>query len=127
MTIDDSGGHFFKVRRDGDVAVVDFTMPRLTEDENMEQFGQELYALVSQHDIRKIAANMAQVEYATSSALGKLITLHRRLHRENGTLVLCGVSGTLADILNSARLIDYFNVTEDLDSAIARLQADGAP
>jgi anti-sigma B factor antagonist len=113
---------YFDVREDGDVMVACVTVPQLTEEENIEQMGQEFFSLVGQYECRRLVVDLSRVEYATSAALGKLITLHRRLHRSNGQLVLCGISGTLADILTASRLIDYFSVAENADQAAARLR-----
>ena len=118
---------YFGVREDGDVVIACVTVPQLTEEENIEQMGQEFFSLVGQYECRRLVVDLSQVEYATSAALGKLITLHRRLHRSDGQLVLCGIRGTLADILTTSRLLDYFNVAEDAEQATTRLRAMATP
>jgi anti-anti-sigma factor len=115
---------YFDVRDDGGVAVARVTVPQLTEEENIEQMGQEFFSLIGQYECRRLVVDLSRVEYATSAALGKLITLHRRMHRSDGQLVLCGVTGTLADVLTTSRLMDYFNVAEDTEQATARLRVD---
>lgn len=118
---------YFDVREDGDVAIACVTVPQLTEEENIEQMGQEFFSLVGQYDCRRLVVDLSRVDYATSAALGKLITLHRRLHRSDGQLVLCGIRGALADILTTSRLLDYFNVADDVEQATARLHAAQPP
>jgi anti-anti-sigma factor len=59
----------------------------------------------------------------TSAALGKLISLHRNLHRREGRLVVCGVQGMVADVLQTARLTDYFTMATTADEAVALLNA----
>jgi anti-sigma B factor antagonist len=94
-------------------------MSHLTEEENIEQLGRELFALVEQYDCRKVVLDLAAVSYATSSVLGKMISLHRKLHRNEGRLVMCSVRDELRRVLQSSRLIDYFHVADDLESALA--------
>jgi anti-anti-sigma factor len=126
VSFDDFHPAYFTVREDGDVAIATITVPQLTEEENIEQFGQEFFTLVGQYECRRLVVDLSQVEFATSGALGKLITLHRRLHRGDGKLVLCGIQGTLADILTTSRLMDYFHVAGDVESAVAVAREPGA-
>ena len=114
---------YFDVRDDDGVAIACVSVPQLTEEENIEQMGQEFFSLIGQYECRRLVVDLSKVEYATSAALGKLITLHRRMHRSDGQLVLCGVTGTLADILTTSRLMDYFNVAENTEEAAARLRS----
>ena len=114
---------YFDVRDDDGVAIACVSVPQLTEEENIEQLGQEFFSLIGQYECRRLVVDLSKVEYATSAALGKLITLHRRMHRSDGQLVLCGVTGTLADILTTSRLMDYFNVAENTEEAAARLRS----
>ncbi len=104
-----------------DVLVVKFTMKMLNDEENIEQLGQELFSLVEQYSRTKLAVDMSQVEYLTSSVLGKLITLHRKLHRLQGRLALFGLTEGVAGILRTSKLLTYFTVAGDKDSAVAQL------
>jgi len=102
-----------------DVCVVQFVLAQLRDDENIEQMGHELFALVEQYGCRKIVLSLTGVEYVTSSVLGKMITLHRKLHREHGMMVVCEIPDHVGDILRSSRLLTYFNVADSRDAAVA--------
>jgi len=102
---------FFKVALDRDVAMVDVLRDRLTEEDNIEQFGQELTSLVEKQRIATIILNMEQVKYFTSSAIGKLIMLHRRMSRSDGQLVLAKLRPEAEEILSTSQLLTYFNTT----------------
>lgn len=106
------------------VTLAAFTRSRLSEDENIEQLGQELLALVDQYQCRKLVLSLGRVEYVTSSVVGKLITLHRRLHRKHGQLVLCELQPAVREILKSSRLLEYFHTAGNRDEALAILEAD---
>ena len=112
---------YVKLQEHGDVLVVGFTMRMLNDEENIEQLGQELFALVEQSNWLKLVLDMTNVEYVTSSVLGKLITLHRKLHRNKGKLVLFGLSPGVDSILRTAKLLTYFSVAESCDEAVAQL------
>lgn len=110
---------YITIQVEGDVCIVQFVLSQLRDDENIEQMGYELFALVEQYGCRKIVLSLHGIEYITSSVLGKMITLHRKLHRQKGMLVICEVPEHVADILRSSRLLTYFNVADNRDAAVA--------
>ena len=112
---------FFKITEQGDIAVARFEVPHLNDEENIEELGHELFAIVDQFGFRKVVLNMKTVEYLTSSVVGKLITLHRKLHRLEGTLVLCEVTQSVNEVLVASRLVTYFRIAAKEAEAIAGL------
>jgi anti-sigma B factor antagonist len=114
---------YFTLTEVGDVVVAHFQVTRLAEDQNVEQLGHDLFALVEQYDRRKVILSLASVEYLTSSVLGKLITMHRKMHRSQGRLLICDLRPEVHDIMRLSRLIDYFNTTVTIDQALNDLQS----
>jgi anti-sigma B factor antagonist len=117
----------FTLTTDGDTAVATFHRVRLTDEDNIEQLGQELFAIVDKLGFRKVILNLVSVQYATSAALGKWITLHRKLSRGGGTLVLCQMQDTLRSVLEASRLLTYFRTSEDMDGARELMRAASNP
>jgi anti-anti-sigma factor len=103
---------FFKIVVEGDVALVDVLRDRLTEEDNIEEFGQELTSLVEKQRVTKIVLNMERVKYFTSSVIGKLIMLHRRMSRSDGQMVLSKLRPEAEEILSTSQLLTYFNTSE---------------
>ncbi|ADG68034.1 Sulfate transporter/antisigma-factor antagonist STAS [Planctopirus limnophila DSM 3776] len=114
---------FFDLQPNGDVLVATISRKLLTEDENLEQMSQELLSLIDTFNCRKLVVSLERVTFVTSAALGKLITLHRRLHRKDGRMVLAAANGGVADVLKLSRLQDYFLMAIDVPSGISQLQA----
>ncbi|MFG0332182.1 MAG: STAS domain-containing protein [Maioricimonas sp. JB049] len=108
---------YFRCEVHDDVAVADFTAARITEEDNVELLGQDLFALVEKMNFRKVIVGLQAVEYVTSSVVGKLITLHRKLVRNEGVLIIYGIHGTLHDILDASQLTRYFNTVDDRNDA----------
>ncbi len=123
MSLQEFQAAFLSIEDRGPAVVARFTRPQLSEDENLEQMGQELLSLIEQYNCRQLVLSLELVDFITSAALGKLITLHRRLHRKEGKLVLCGAHGTVADVLRTSRLHDYFTLASDTAQALSLLQA----
>lgn len=114
---------YFNVREEGDVVVGQFCVPRLTEDQNVEQLGHDLFALVEHFAKRKVVLSLASVEFMTSSVLGKLITLHRKMHRQRGKLVLCDLQPGVNEVMRISRLHDYFKTSVTIDEALKEVQS----
>lgn len=112
---------YFVIDDRGAVVVVHIAKASLSEEDNIEQLGQELSMLVDQFGCRRVAVNFEIVTLITSAALGKFIALHRNLHRREGRLILCGVAGMVQDVLNATKLNEYFAVAATTDEAVASL------
>lgn len=123
MLLKDFKPTYFSLREEGEVVVGEFSVPRLSDDQNVEQLGQDLFALVDQFDKRKVVLSLANVEYLTSSVLGKLITLHRKMHRHKGRLVLCDLQPEVNEVMRVSRLHDYFRVSGSLTDALSDVQS----
>lgn len=114
---------YFTLTTLDDIAVATFDRPHLSDEDNVEQLGYDLMALVDKQQFRKVVLVLGGVEYVNSSVLGKFITLHRKLGRLEGRLVLCSIHGTLREILEASRLLTYFTTTASVDDAIASFTA----
>jgi len=98
----------------------------LSEEDNIEQFGVELNQVTKGYGSNFLVLDLSHVTLMTSSAIGKLIGLHRNLHRREGRLVLTGVTGMIHSVLATAKLIDYFHVSPSAESALELLKKDAA-
>ena len=112
---------YFDVKLDDDIAVAKFRSEQLTEEDNLEQLGQELFALVDQFQYVKVIADLTPLRYVTSSVLGKFITLHRKLGRNDGHLILCNIHDDLREVLSTSKLLTYFTSADDVDAAKSQL------
>ena len=112
---------YFKLTEQLDIAIVTFAMSHISDEDNIEELGHDLFALVDQHGCRKLVLNMSSVEYVTSSVIGKIITLHRKLHRSEGQLIISNLTQGVHDVLHASRLLGYFVVTPTESDAITTL------
>jgi anti-sigma B factor antagonist len=113
----------FTCMQDGEALIVTFHRPQLTDEDNLEQMGEELFRLVEKDQQRRIVLNLCMVEFVTSSVLGKWITLHRKLARQSGSMVLCSLQPNVREILEASRLLTYFNSAESVDDAMTLLES----
>ena len=107
----------FTCLQDGDVLIVTYHRPQLTDEDNLELMGEELFRLVEKDQQRRIVLNLGMVNFVTSSVLGKWISLHRKLARNSGAMVLCSLQPNVREILDASRLLTYFNHADTIDDA----------
>ncbi|WP_437230786.1 STAS domain-containing protein [Planctomicrobium sp. SH661] len=116
MTIKSS---FFEIQsleaNDGTLLVM--SKNRLTEDENLEQLDRDFMTLTDTFHVRRIILDLTSVTYMTSAAIGKLISLHRRLTRNEGRLVLCSLQPEVQSTLKTSHLLTYFRVADSSSAA----------
>jgi anti-sigma B factor antagonist len=72
----------------GEVAVVNFTDKKILDEQNIQIIGEQLFSLVDDLGRRKILLNFSNVEYLSSAALGKFITLNKKVNAAGGRLIL---------------------------------------
>jgi anti-sigma B factor antagonist len=123
MSLADFQPVFLALETRDDVVVARLTRAHLSEEDNIEQLARELVMLIDQYGCRRLVLSFAAVDFVTSAALGKVIMVHRRLHREGGRMVLCAVHGTVAEVLHASRLDEYFTIVADDAAAVALLNA----
>ena len=118
MGLEDFNSRFFQADTSSGSVVATFFPGRLDEEHNVEELGQSLFQLIDQYGYRRVALDLTQTSFVTSAVLGKLITLHRRLHRADGRLVLCGLQQPVETVMRRSNLLNYFQVVDSRDDAI---------
>src|SRR5882672_11496358 len=97
----------------GDVAVVNFVDKKILDEQNIQMIGDDLFRLVDELGRRKVLLNFANVEFMSSAALGKLITLHRKLQAVQGKLVLCNISKSILEVFKITKLDKLLTIVPD--------------
>ena len=118
MGLEDFNSRFFEADASSGSVVATFFPGRLDEEHNVEELGQSLFQLIDQYGYRQVALDLTQTSFVTSAVLGKLITLHRRLHRADGRLLLCGRQQPVETVMRRSNLLSYFQGVNSRDDAI---------
>jgi anti-sigma B factor antagonist len=90
----------------GDVTVVRVKLPQLQDDAETDVVFDTLYTLVDDPARKKFVLEVGGIKYFASAALGKLMTLNRKVRETGSQLVLCSVTPTVERILQITRLSD---------------------
>ena len=93
-----------------DVTVVNFTDKKILDEQNIQVIGEQLFSLVDELGRRKVLLNFKNVEFLSSAALGKLITLNRKLQSAGGKLVLCEIDPQIYEVFEITKLNKLFTI-----------------
>ncbi len=103
----------------GDVTVVHFRDQKIIEDLGIQELGQELFQLVELGNCRKIVLNFSAVDFLSSAALGKLITLDKKMKGKAGKLKLCNIRPEIYEVFAITRLNRLFDIKDEEADALA--------
>jgi anti-anti-sigma factor len=87
------------VTRDGDRTTARFANLTSLNEYHADQIGKQLMALADGAGTRFVVLDLENVEYVTSTILGHLVALNKRLQAAGGRLTLDNVRPAVRDIL----------------------------
>ncbi|MBY0522713.1 MAG: STAS domain-containing protein [Gemmataceae bacterium] len=102
----------------GDVTVVNFTDRKILDEQNIQLIGEQLFSLVDEAGRKKVLLNFGNVEYLSSAALGKLITLNKKLQAAGGRLILCNIDPQIYEVFEITKLNKLFNIHKEEQAAL---------
>jgi len=108
-----------EVREVGDVTMVRFRDKRITEDHKAQEVGRELYNLVEGGNGKNVLVSLSSVDFLSSAALGKLVTLDKKTRARGGVLKLSDICPKLSQIFAVTRLDRLFDIEPDETAALA--------
>lgn len=116
-----AGQRRFDIEEVGDVTVAKFTDKKILDENNIQMIGNQLFGLVDDDGRRKIVLDFSNVEYLSSAALGKLITMNKKVGDSGGTLRLCSIRPDIFEVFAITRLNKVFDIRDDQQAALASL------
>jgi anti-sigma B factor antagonist len=102
----------------GDVTVVKFTDRKILDEQNIQIIGEQLFSLVDESGRRKLLLNFGNVEYLSSAALGKLVTLNKKVSQAQGRLALCSIDPQIYEVFKITKLNQLFHIYDEEQAAL---------
>jgi anti-sigma B factor antagonist len=100
------------------VIVVELSEQRILDEVHIARIGSEIEQLISEADSPKMVIDFVNVSNMSSSALGMLITVHKRVREASGQLRLCNIQDTIQEVFRITRLNEIFNICSSRADAI---------
>lgn len=102
----------------GDVTVVKFVDRRILDEQNIQLIGDQLFELVDDLGKRKLLLNFSNVEYLSSAALGKLITLNKKVRGVSGQVKLCKIKPEIREVFEITKLNKVLQIHDSEEKAL---------
>ncbi len=112
-----------EVEDSGEVTVVNFVDKKILDEQNIQTIGDQLFQLVDKLGRTKLLLNFGNVEYLSSAALGKLITLNRKVNNKRGQLILCNISEQIYEVFEITKLNKVFQIEKTEQEALQLFDA----
>jgi anti-sigma B factor antagonist len=103
----------------GDVTVVRFVDRKILDEANIQELGQELFQLIEEENRKSLLLNFLSVEFLSSAALGKLITLDKKVKAHGGKLKLSNIRPEIYEVFAITKLNKLFDIKDDEADALA--------
>jgi anti-sigma B factor antagonist len=103
----------------GEVTVVRFQDRKILDAANIQELGEELFALVEKERRRSLLLNFTNVEFLSSAALNKLIVLDKKVKGAGGMLKFSDLRPEIYDVFVITRLNQLFDIKANEAEALA--------
>lgn len=107
------------VNQVGEVAVVRFLDRKILDDLSIQELGQELTQLVEKDKSTQLVLNFFNVEFLSSAALGKLITLDKKVKTAGGKIKMSNIRPEIYEVFAITKLNKLFDIKTDEADALA--------
>ena len=87
-----------------DTAVVHFTSTHVRETSDVNKISSEIIEVAENYNIKKLVVNFARLRQITSSFLGKLTMLRKRLAKQGIELRVCAMNDEVEKVFKICRL-----------------------
>ncbi len=116
-----TGTRRFEIEEVGDVTVAKFIDKKILDEGNIQIIGNQLFALLEEDGRLKIVLDFSNVEYLSSAALGKLITMDKKVKAAKGKLRLCAIRPDIYEVFAITKLNRLFDMKDNLEAALEGL------
>ena len=113
-----TGNRRLDIEEVGDVTVAKFIDKKILDEGNIQIIGNHLFALVEEDLRQKIVLDFSNVEYLSSAALGKLITMDKKVKGHKGKLRLCNIRPDIYEVFAITKLNKLFDMKDTLEAAL---------
>ncbi len=114
----DQPSSHLKIKRAGNVAVVEFADRKILEEVSIQEIGEELRRLAESEAGIRLLLNFQNVDHLASAALGMLITLHKKVQEQSGQLKLANINNQIYQVFRITRLNRVFDIHQTADEAL---------
>ncbi len=113
-----AAGRRINVEEVGDVTIASFVDKKILDENNIQLIGSQLFALIEEDGRKRIILDFSNVEYLSSAALGKLITMDKKVKGSGGKLRLCSIRPDIYEVFAITKLNKLFDIKDTQEDAL---------
>ncbi len=117
-----ANGEWYVQQNVGTVAVISFSQDHILDAVVIDKMGSSLKALVDGEPRNNFVLNFADVNYLSSSALGMLISLQKKIALKGGQLKLAGIRDSIMEVFHITKLDEVFDIYKNEAAAVEAFQ-----
>ena len=106
----------------GAVIVATLTDDKILDDIQLQKLEGSFMPLIEQTDSIQLIVDFSNVKFLTSSVLGLLIRISKKIYEKGGKLRLCAIDPKIMEIFRITRLDKIFEIFADADDALVGLK-----
>jgi len=106
----------------GDVTIVRFLDKKILDEAGILELGTELFGLVELENRKSLLLNFAGVEFLSSAALGKLITLDRKVKSNKGRMKMSNIRPEILEVFQITKLNKIFDIRKEEAEAVSAFE-----
>ncbi|MBK9118110.1 MAG: STAS domain-containing protein [Phycisphaerales bacterium] len=111
-----------KIKRIGQVSVVEFADRKILEELSIQEIGDELRRLAEAEPGLQLLLNFENVDHLASAALGMLITLNQKVQEQKGRLKLSNINKQIFKVFLITRLNRVFDIHDTSEQALSAFE-----
>lgn len=98
--------------------MVEFADRKILEELSIQEIGEELKSLTESEAGIKLLLDFGRMDHLASTALGMLITLHKKVQEQNGALKLSNINRQIFQVFKITRLNRVFDIHDTAKQAL---------
>lgn len=106
----------------GQVVVATLTDEKILDDSQLVGLEGSFLPLIEQNPKIQLIVDFSHVKFLTSSVLGLLIRVSKKVYETDGKLRLCSINPKILEIFKITRLDKIFEIYPDVDEAMVGLR-----
>ena len=110
--------HYLGLRRLGGLIVIRFGEHRILDELTVKKFGEELFQVADRPDCQHLLLNFTGVVGLSSTMLGIMLMLRKKMGQKSGKLKLCQVGPEIMDVFRATKLGQLFEILDNEQQAL---------
>jgi len=101
--------------------IVTFTTEKILEEKDIQVLQETIVSIVEQTERISLILDFVNVKFLSSSVLGLLIRVSKKVYENDGQLKLCNINPKIYKIFKITRLTKIFDIYPDVEGAVRSL------